>query len=97
MRRLRWGVTRHKAQRRSEGCGGWIFMCLLSLLFLFINVALVRVIYSNVALPLWPDMLRRPRVEQATIIVLPAALIFLQWWLLELLAEWTAKEKGERP
>jgi hypothetical protein len=89
MRRVRWvGALR---QPSSEGCGTWVFTCVLSLLFLVINVALVRTIYSNLAMPLWPEVLRRPRIEQATHIVLPAALLFVQWWLVELFADWFKK------
>ena len=77
-----------------EGCATWVFTCVLSLFFLFFNVALVRVLYQNIAVPLWPEVLRRPRVAQATAIVLPAILLFIEWWLVELAADWLFTSKN---
>ena len=87
---------RHRASRSTsgrEGCGFWIISSIASLLMLCVNLAIVQVAYRMLT-PLWTEVLQKPRVAQATVLIAPALLLFIEWWLWEALVEWFIRDKG---
>jgi hypothetical protein len=59
------------------------------------NVAVVQVAYEALT-PLWVEMLGQPRVAQASVIIAPALLIFVEWWMWESLVDWLFRDKRSR-
>ncbi len=80
-RRVGW------ARSSGDGCISWLVTCVATLILLWFNVALVRLCFAVVA-PMIGGSFKQPHVEQAFVLALPAALLFLQWWCWEIAAEW---------
>ncbi len=81
--RKRW----ERYRRNAEGCVGWLLTCMMSLLLLAINVVVCRTIYERLEGIWWEE---RIQVKQAVLLVAPAILLFVQWWLWDLMGEWLA-------
>jgi len=84
-----------KSTPRREGCGYWLATSVVSVLMLCVNLTIVQVAYETLT-PLWSSMLDRPRVAQATVIIAPALMIFIEWWLWEAFVDWLIREKKSR-
>lgn len=67
----------------SFGCAPLLLACFTTCLLLALNAALIHASLPALTglLPAW---LRRPKVEQTLLFVLPVALTVLQWWLVDL-------------
>ena len=83
---------KHDAASNREGCGYWLVASVASLLLLCVNLAIVQIAYQLLT-PLWGDVLQKPRVAQATVLIAPALLIFIEWWLWEAFVEWLIRRK----
>ncbi|GIW95673.1 MAG: hypothetical protein KatS3mg110_3714 [Pirellulaceae bacterium] len=81
-RRQRWKTFR----RQAEGCAGWLATCIASLLLFAVNVTICKAVYEAFAGRWFPES--RIQVKQAVLLVAPAVLLFLQWWLWDLAGEW---------
>lgn len=71
---------------RRDGCGFVLLTFLFSCLFLVLNSALI----SRFVPPLLetgPAFLARPGVVQATLFTGPVILVFVEWWLVDLVVE----------
>jgi hypothetical protein len=79
----------------AEGCGNWLFTCLISLLFLLLNVALIRNSYG-MFVPFAPNYLEDLRVAQAIAILVPILLLMVEWWVVEFLADLLALRHTRR-
>ena len=93
MRRIgfpRWNVG---PRRAADGCGNWLFTCVISLLFLLLNVALIRAFYTTLT-PFSPRLLREIRLAQAVAILGPIVLLLLEWWIVEFLADLLALRRA---
>lgn len=73
--------SRAPAKSRS-GCLPLVVMCALTCLLLTINAVLTHSALGPLV-RLLPDMLRKPKMEQALLFVLPVLLTFLEWWVLD--------------
>jgi uncharacterized membrane protein YhdT len=82
------GISRlfRRSRTVADGCGSWFFSCLVSLLFLLLNIALVQAVYMA-SIPMAPDLLRRTDVAQAVAILVPILLLLLEWWVVEFIAD----------
>jgi uncharacterized membrane protein YhdT len=78
-----------------DGCGNWFFSCLISLLFLLLNIALTQAIYTMFS-PVAPEVLQRTDVAQAIAILAPILLLLLEWWLVEFVADLLALRHGRK-
>jgi len=68
-----------------------VFTCF----FLVLNSALVAKAYPALA-QLGPDLLSHPRVKQIMMFVGPVALVFVEWWLVDLVVDvLTPKRKSQ--
>ncbi len=63
-----------------------MFTCLVSMLFLLLNVMLVQAAYT-VLTAVWPGWTREPRIAQAAVLLGPIVLLMAEWWLVELFAD----------
>lgn len=83
-----------KLSRRSpEGCTGWVATCIVSVLLFALNVAICQDIYDTLQTRWWPSA--GPQVKQAVLLILPAALLFVEWWIWEVIGGWwTARKSG---
>jgi hypothetical protein len=63
--------------------------CVFTCFFLILNSALVARFYPELANlgPLW---LQHPRIEQMIKFIAPVLLIFVQWWVVDLAADFLA-------
>ena len=71
---------------RRDGCGFVLLTFLFSCLFLVLNSALI----SRFVPPLMetgPPLLARPGVVQATLFTGPVILVFVEWWLVDLVVQ----------
>lgn len=74
---------RRSSGPRRDGCGFVLLTFLFSCFFLVLNSALI----GKFAPPLMdagPALLRRPGVVQAVLFAGPVILIFVEWWLVDL-------------
>jgi hypothetical protein len=69
-----------------------VFTCF----FLILNSALVARFYPELA-ELGPMWLHHPRIEQMIRFVAPVLLIFAQWWVVDLAADFLAPAGHVRP
>lgn len=66
----------------STGCGFLGATCVVSCVFLFLNVAIVSTLYPVLAG--WgPELLKNERVAQAILYAAPILLVFCEWWLVD--------------
>lgn len=79
-------TKRRKAKDRRDGCGFLILTCIFTCLFLVLNSALVAKAYPAVA-QLGPELLSHPRVKQIMMFVGPVALVFFEWWVVDLVVD----------
>jgi hypothetical protein len=91
------GFSRSRAGARpmADGCGNWLFTCLISLLFLLLNVALIQNTYK-MFVPLAPEYLQDVRMAQAIAILGPILLLLIEWWLVEFLADLLALRRTRK-
>ncbi|MCH5378164.1 MAG: hypothetical protein JJ992_29765 [Planctomycetes bacterium] len=75
-----------KIRSRRDGCGFLTLTCLFTCFFLILNSAVVSRFYPQFS-ALWPSLLRQPRVVQMMMFVAPVVLIFFEWWLVDLAAD----------
>ena len=74
-----------------------VLTCVFSCLFLVLNSALINTAYPQFA-ENGPDFLRHPRVIQAVMFIGPVAMVFLEWWLADLVIDLvTPKRKPRSP
>jgi hypothetical protein len=85
---LRLGRSRSDRPRR-DGCGFLTLTCVFTCFFLILNSALVARFYPELA-NLGPMWLQHPRIEQMIKFVAPVLLIFVQWWVVDLAADFLA-------
>jgi hypothetical protein len=79
-------TKRRKAKDRRDGCGFLVLTCVFTCFFLVLNSALVAKMYPPLA-QLGPDLLSHPRVKQIMMFVGPVVLVFVEWWLVDLVVE----------
>ena len=77
---------RQKPKTRRDGCGFVVLTCFFSCFFLILNSVLLREFYPRLA-QAGPTMLQHPRVIQAVMFVGPVGLMFLEWWLVDLVVD----------
>jgi hypothetical protein len=84
---------RRKTRSRRGGCAFFLWTCLYfwlfcvsSCLFLLLNSALIKGFYGQFALQ-GPDFLLRPRVVQAVMFIGPVLMIFVEWWVIDLVVD----------
>ena len=84
---------RRKTNSRRRGCAFFLWTCLYfslfcvsSCLFLLLNSALISSFYGPFAQQ-GPGFLLRPRVVQAVMFIGPVLMIFVQWWLVDLVVD----------
>jgi hypothetical protein len=63
-----------------------VLTCFFSCFFLVLNSVLLRELYPRLA-QAGPTMLRNPRAVQAVMFIGPVALMFLEWWLVDLVVD----------
>jgi hypothetical protein len=81
---------KHRSPRpRRDGCGFLTLTCVFTCFFLILNSALVARFYPELA-DLGPNWLQHPRIEQMMKFVAPVLLIFVQWWVVDLAADFFA-------
>jgi hypothetical protein len=68
---------------RQKGCGMLVGMCLLTCVFLVINRVIVAWLYTVLV----PPSLDEVKLQTFLLFVGPVALIFVEWWLIDLLVE----------
>lgn len=78
--------TDKPATRRRTGCGFLVASCIVSCVFLFLNVAIVTTIYPVLANS-GPPLLQNDRVAQALLYAAPVLLVFVEWWLFDLIVD----------
>lgn len=71
---------------RRDGCGFVLLTFLFSCLFLVLNSALINRFVPPL-LETGPAFLARPGVVQATLFTGPVILVFVEWWLVDLVVE----------
>lgn len=79
-------TRRRKARDRRDGCGFLILTCMFTCFFLVLNSALVAKVYPPLA-QLGPDFFSHPRVKQIIMFVGPVALVFVEWWFVDLVVD----------
>ena len=79
---MRFLGRRSRGPRR-DGCGFVLLTFLFSCLFLVLNSALISKLLPPL-LEAGPAVLRRPGVVQAILFAGPVMLIFVEWWLVDL-------------
>lgn len=77
-------TSRTPAKSRS-GCLPLAAMCAVTCLLLTINAIVTHSALGPIV-RLLPDILRKPKMEQALLFVLPVLLTFLEWWVIDWLA-----------
>jgi hypothetical protein len=82
---VRFGRRRTPKTQR-DGCGFVVLTCLFSCFFLILNSVLLRELYPRFA-QAGPALLQHPRVIQAVMFIGPVALMFLEWWLVDLVVD----------
>ncbi len=88
-------TKRRRARDRRDGCGFLLLTCVFTCFFLVLNSALVAKAYPALA-QLGPDLLSHPRVKQIMMFVGPVALVFVEWWLVDLVVDvLTPKRKSQ--
>jgi hypothetical protein len=95
MPRFPISLLRRRVRPLVDGCGNWFFSCLVSLLFLLLNIALTQAVYTAFS-PVAPDVFRRTDVAQAVAILAPILLLLLEWWLVEFVADLLAMRHGRK-
>jgi hypothetical protein len=63
-----------------------LLTCVFSCFFLVLNSALISKIYPPLA-DQGPALLGHPRVVQAVMFIGPVVLVFIEWWLVDLVVE----------
>lgn len=79
-------LTRQRKTVARDGCGFLVLTCLFTCFFLVLNSVLVSEFYPYLA-AVGPSLLRRTRVEQVMLFTAPVALLFVEWWLVDLLVD----------
>lgn len=74
---------RRRSGPRRDGCGFVLLTFVFSCLFLVLNSALISKFVPPL-LEAGPAFFRRPSVVQAVLFAGPVFLIFVQWWLVDL-------------
>lgn len=82
---MRSAPTRN-SQSRPEGCGFLALTCLFTCFFLILNSALTVRFYPQLS-AFAPSLLQHPRVEQMMMFLGPVLLIFVEWWLVDLIVD----------
>ncbi len=77
---------RPNRKTRRDGCGFVVLTCFFSCFFLILNSVLLRELYPRLA-QTGPTILRNPRAIQAVMFIGPVALMFLEWWLVDLVVD----------
>lgn len=77
---------RGHARTRRDGCGFVVLTCFFSCFFLILNSLLLKELYPHLA-QAGPAFLEHPRVVQAVMFIGPVALMFLEWWLVDLVVD----------
>ncbi len=90
-------LRRRNGGPRRDGCGFVLLTFVFSCFFLLLNSALI----SKVMPPpeVAPALLARPQVVQALLFVGPVLLIFVEWWLVDLVVGLVTpqQEAGPKP
>ncbi len=73
------------------GCGFLLGTCFVTCALLIVNGIVVSHAYNWFAPP-EPSFFARPRVAQAILYAGPVALLFIEWWLLDLLVDLSLRE-----
>jgi hypothetical protein len=76
-----------------DGCGFLIATCLITCCFLVINALLVAALYTTLS-PVAPEMFRRARIAQVILFAGPVLLVFVEWWLFDLVMDWLAPSRS---
>ncbi|MCU0979827.1 MAG: hypothetical protein MUF25_11760 [Pirellulaceae bacterium] len=79
-------LRRRTTGPRRDGCGFVLLTFLFSCFFLVLNSALI----SRFVPPLMetgPAFLARPGIVQATLFAGPVILVFVEWWLVDLVVQ----------
>ena len=77
---------RRNPKTRRDGCGFVVLTCFFSCFFLVLNSVLLREFYLQLA-QAGPTMLQHPRVIQAVMFIGPVVLMFMEWWLVDLVVD----------
>lgn len=74
--------TRRWGERKRSGCMPLLLTCLASCILLALNAAFVNAFLDGI-MSVFPAWLRRPKVEQTLLFVLPVLITALQWWVVD--------------
>lgn len=77
---------RRRAEAAQDGCGFLLLTCIFTCLLLVLNCFAVSWVYSALAEVGW-EFLRQSRVQQMSMFLAPVALMFLEWWLVDLIVD----------
>jgi len=91
---LRFLRHRGKGPHR-DGCGFVLLTFLFSCFFLLLNSALISKLVP--APETAPGLLARPGVNQAVLFVGPVILIFVEWWLVDLVVALVTPHRDADP
>lgn len=75
-------LRRHSRGPHRDGCGFVLLTFVFSCFFLILNGALVSKLVPHPEAA--PGLLARPGVNQAVLFVAPVIMIFVEWWLVDL-------------
>jgi len=89
---LRFLRRRSRGPHR-DGCGFVVLTFLFSCFFLILNSALISKLVP--APETAPGLLARPSVNQAVLFVGPVILIFVEWWLVDLVVGLVTPRRAE--
>ena len=82
---MRWTRTRRPEAGR-DGCGFLLLTCVFTCFLLILNCVAVARFFPELIVRA-PTVLQDPRVEQTTMFVAPVVMIFVEWWLVDLIVE----------
>ena len=77
-------TKRRRDAATRDGCGFLVLTCLFTCLLLILNCLAVSRFYPFLVQE-GPEFLRWPRFQQMSMFIAPVALIFCEWWLVDLI------------
>ncbi len=89
-------MKRRRFQSRTpkrDGCGFLILTCVFSCFFLVLNAALINKLYPF-TLQRIPPFRDYPRLDQLVLFLGPVLLIFIEWWLVDLVVDAVTSGRG---
>lgn len=81
-------TKRRKKLAGGSGCGYLLLSCLFTCFLLIVNIALVNTFHTALVPPRLPGTIP-PRVDlnQLIALVVPVAMLFPEWWLIDLIVD----------